>query len=65
MNDVQTGVGEVPAYISFPCEGPLLSCRGPSDCTFHPSSRNGSVEYWLWAESLCMSHLTAAEALNL
>ena len=44
MNDVQTGVGEVPAYISFPCEGPLLRCRGPSDCTFHPSSRNGSVE---------------------
>ena len=42
MNCVQTGVGEVPVYTSFPCVGPSVRCRGPSGCVFQPSGRNGS-----------------------
>ena len=44
MNCVQTGVGEVPVYTSFPCVGPSVHCHGPSDCVFQPSGQNGSDE---------------------
>ena len=44
MNCVQTCVGEVPVYMSFPCVGLSVRYRGPSDCVFQPSGRNGRDE---------------------
>ena len=44
MNSMQTGVGEVPVYISFPCGELLFRCRETSDWTFQPSGLNGSAE---------------------
>ena len=41
MNRVQTGMGEFPVYMPFPCCGPSGRCRGPSSWEFHPSGRKG------------------------
>ena len=40
----QASVGQVPAYISFPCGDPPLRRCGPSDRSIHPSGRNGREE---------------------
>ena len=63
MYCIQTGMGEFPVQIEFPCSWVMFWCCRPSDCTFQPASLYGRVASG-FGQRAWVSKLTAAEALD-